>query len=269
MYTVEFKSVGAKIALLDEKAISLSKLRVVDPNWLFYFRGGLQGVASRIRGAKLHYDALHSWLPPRLVFWDWDYHLSTTLFHMDSALECFVFTFNALGCFIDVSQFLDIRTAKGLSSIRIENLLEGRHAVVGWSAHFGEIQAFWRSNQPLIKAVMENHDVTKHRHAGHGSGAARKDAPPGFWDGVEEHVKAYMSPIAETILGPDLKKPLSERSGTWEGARYGTLESIMIAYEPFVEDLLTLALLHLENIHLTERKRRTTMGSDSMTGDGD
>lgn len=255
IYTVEFKSVEARIALLDHQAISLSKLRVVEPNWLFYFRGGLQGVASRIRGAKLHYDALHSWLPPRLVFYDWDYHLSTTLFHMDSALECFVFTFNALGCFIDEAQFLDIRTSKGLSKIRIENLLEGRHAVDGWSIHFGEIQAFWRSKQGLIKAVMENHDVTKHRHAGHGNGAARKDAPAGFWDGIEEPMKAYMSPIAETTLGPDLKKPLGERTSDPEGVQFTTLESIMGEYEPFIEESLALGLICLECVHLAEERR--------------
>ncbi len=78
-------------ALLARQDYNLGKKN----DWFGYFRGGLYGFYARIYGVRLHYKDIYSWKFE--VHHPVEYNLSSILFNMDSAIECFVFCLNALG----------------------------------------------------------------------------------------------------------------------------------------------------------------------------
>lgn len=212
-----------------------------DTYWFLYFRQAMGGLSSRLYGARLHYNFLHSWWPRRIVVADDDYHLANSLFNMDSAIECLVFGLNALGNAKDVAQFHDVADEAALKRVRASNII-GPRRCTGYETYFPSLQALWTARVDLIEAIIEYHDVTKHRHAKAGSGRFRCDAPAGFFDGISEVDKRLFSPWEEIILGPEAKKPWGARSKDWRVERYSTLEQIMVHFKPFIEESVELAL---------------------------
>ena len=95
-------------------------------DWFGQFRGGLYGLYNRILGVEVHYHEVHSWTPPLSPISGIqraEYHLSSILFNMDSAIECMVFALNALGYITNSTQFLDVSDEKKLRKISPNNIL--------------------------------------------------------------------------------------------------------------------------------------------------
>lgn len=209
--------------------------------WLFYFRRGMQGVFGRLYGAAVHFNRLHSWFPPRLPMAEADYNLANALFNMDSAMECLVFSMNALGNGKDSAAFHDVTAEAALRRISPANII-GPNPLSGYRSHFPNVQDFWNANVDLIGAVTEYHDVTKHRHAEAGSGQFRLDAPDGFFESLgmdpDELTRARMAPSSVIILGPEAKKPLAARTQNWETSPLSTLDEVMSRFKPFIEGSL-------------------------------
>src|SRR5437588_6529186 len=84
-------------ALDDFALMATQQFNLGNPSdWFGTFRGGRNGMESKIYGLQQHYSQVHAWLPMLRHRSELDYHCSTILFLMDSALECFVFALNAL-----------------------------------------------------------------------------------------------------------------------------------------------------------------------------
>jgi hypothetical protein len=215
--------------------------------WFFNFRRAMSGFAQRLHGIQVHYNALHSWYPPRIVMNDADYHLANCLFNMDSALECLVFGLNALGNGKNVSQFLDITNPVSLKQIKPVNIV-GKAPCQGYATYFPSLQQHWNQSIGLIEAIIEYHDVTKHRHAIAGSGQLRTDPPPGFFSDIPEPHRFLLTPYAELILGPEVKLPIGAKTKDWRFEPYATLEQVMTGFKPFSEASLTYALTDMKQL---------------------
>jgi hypothetical protein len=239
--TIDF-NVGDLFKEIDEEALRIQQGYTGPENhWFFSFRGAMHGLSSRLYGAKLHYNYLHSWLPFRQTMTDAEYHLANTLFNMDSSLECLVFALNALGTSQNVAHFFDITNKETLKKITSSNVI-GKASLRGYDTYFPQFKACWSRNTTLINAIIEYHDVIKHRHALAGAGQLRSDPPPGLLDGIEENHRFTFPPFEEIILGPDTKKPLDQRYTNWQNEPYATLEQVMAGFKPLIEESLELVL---------------------------
>ena len=189
--------------------------------------GGVGGVVARLWGVRTHYYRLHEWVPgesglPPVI----DYHMSSLFFHMDSALECFVFALNALGCQIWPEQFWKVTELQEVDPKRIANKR-------GYTEHFGSVVKFWQAKSKLLKAVMDNHDVSKHRTTIFRVGQMRQDAPPGFQ-------RSGMPPAETLWLNPTPKDPPTEEPPT-DITKGKSLETLVSEYRVFVNETLRLA----------------------------
>src|SRR2546426_1428341 len=81
-------------------------------SWFGDFRGGLYGMDHRLAAVNRHYLEVHTWIPVPRHIADAEYHLSSILFNMDSAIECFTFALNALGYSAFADEFRDITDPK-------------------------------------------------------------------------------------------------------------------------------------------------------------
>jgi len=247
VFTVAFE-VGQLLDHIDGEGLRIAESYAGPENhWFFNFRRAIHGLASRLRGARLHYDALHSWFPPRITINDADYHVASALFNMDSAIECLVFALNAVGNGKEVSKFLDLTCSKSLRRIT-PAIVSGDKSCSGFADYFPRFTSHWEQSESVIESVLEYHDVSKHRHAVAGSGQLRTDPPPGFFIGIPAEHQFLMTPYAETILGPDAKLPMSERRNDWKNEPQATFEQLMSNFKPFIETALECALSDMRRL---------------------
>jgi hypothetical protein len=192
-------------------------------DWFNHFRGGLYGLYARVLGVQINYHAVHSWALP-VPFMDSiqraEYHLSSILFNMDSAIECMVFALNALGYIKGSTQFLDVTNEQKLKKISPQNILgkpsqKWWYGLKGYDTYFPSLKSYWHQNRDLILTIFEQHDVSKHRQAIFTGGKMRNDPPLGFFEklGIEsdEVRKSFVSPWEEIILTPQPKTPWRQR----------------------------------------------------------
>ena len=179
-------------------------------DWFGQFRGGLYGLYNRILGVEIHYRGVHSWtspLSPISGIRGAEYHLSSILFNMDSAIECMVFALNALGYIANSTQFLDVSDEKKLRKIAPNNILGG--VVEGYDNYFPSLKNYWDENRDLIYKISEQHDVSKHRSMIFSGGSSRNDPPHGFFEKWGK--QALFTPMAEILLTSEPKTPWRKR----------------------------------------------------------
>ncbi len=191
-------------------------------DWFGEFRGGLYGFYARLYGTQRHYHEVHAWLPRTRIPTDTEYHLSSVLFHMDSAVECFTFALNALGWAVMPPDFRDVTDSSALRRISpIDILGDPTRAPPiapepGYARIFPQLQALWQGEVGLIAKIRDLHDVSKHRRTIFVGGRARQDPPDGFYAalGIPEDPgrQASLWPMAEIILKHDPKAPAVQRT---------------------------------------------------------
>jgi len=187
--------------------------------WFNHFRGGRNGLFARVAGVQIHYNKVHSWnleIIPVPV----EYHLSSILFNMDSAIECMVFSLNALGYIADSTQFYDVTDVRALRRINPYNIL-GRPPkytkdfLSGYDTYFPNLKKYWQENRDLIQIISEQHDVSKHRTTIYKGGKINSKPPPGFFKklGIEndKEMQWLYSPMEEIILIRQPKTPWRQR----------------------------------------------------------
>lgn len=189
-------------------------------DWFGQFRGGLYGLYARLLGVQIHYLRVHSWEFGIRSPSETEYHVSSILFNMDSAIECMVFALNALGYIADSSNFLNAANERDLSKVAPYNIL-GRPPtyatgfVRGYDDYFPLLKSCWRDNLDLIRTISEQHDVSKHRSTIYQGGRARNDPPPGFFEklgiGDDKVKQSLFTPMEEIILSPEPKTPWRQR----------------------------------------------------------
>lgn len=193
-----------------------------DTDWFGAFRGGLYGFYARIYGVISHYQSVHSWMArPRLPT-ETEFHLASIFFNMDSAIECLTFALNGLGYAALPGEFRDVTDRNALRFISPQDILghprskSPRSLLTGYSRIFPTLQDLWQSQNKLLAAVFEQHDVSKHRQTIYSGGMARLDPPPGFYEALgikgDTAKEALFWPSAEIILRDDPKAPPHERS---------------------------------------------------------
>lgn len=138
-------------------------------DWILTVRNGLRGVIARIMTVDREYQLLHVYLSTDFPIDhnpnEWvevcDSHASVIFFGMDSAMECVTFTLNAFGWLLSPNDFRDIGDAKSLRQISPSDVMGGK--VSGYRIHFPRTVSFWENNRGLLEAIVEYHDVSKHR----------------------------------------------------------------------------------------------------------
>lgn len=230
------------LTTLDNLVLELKNRKKLsaDKDWFLEFRGGLHGFHARIYGISNHFEVMHSWLPKKRGITEHEYHTANLLFNMDSALECFVFMLNALGFAISPSHFHNVSNKDTLRKIKTTDITglptkvpPEEPGVEGYRMFFPTVQKIWLRQFELIRRVVDQHDVSKHRKAIFGNGKYQTHAPLGFWRelGFEEEPPNAVNfwPIEEILLHPSPKLPLSKRLQQLERV---TLESMT---EEFVQ----------------------------------
>lgn len=230
-------------------------------DWFGVFRGGYYGLCSRLYGVKTHYRDVHSWIArPRLPV-ETEYHVSSILFGMDSAIECFTFMLNALGRGAVPTGFRDVTDGRALRRVAPRDILgepntsQPSGPLQDYKIVFPNLKAYWQSNRQLVAMIMEQHDVSKHRETVYSGGMARKDPPPGFYEklGVQDDPakQALFWAHAEILLKNDPKEPRGNRTPTPYEDRV-VLESIVDDFCEFIQESCVTALNDARtNIHLT------------------
>ncbi len=144
-----------KFALLADQGYNLGD----KGDWFLHFRKGLEGLNARLFGVRIHYHEVHAWTIPKspLVV---EYHLSSILFNMDSAIECMVYTLNALGYIASSTQFLDINDDKKLRGISPYNILGKppdfkKGFVLGYDNYFPSLKSYCQENRDLLLKIFE------------------------------------------------------------------------------------------------------------------
>ena len=192
-------------------------------DWFNQFRGGLYGLYARVLGVQIHYREVHSWTSPLSSISGIrgaEYHLSSILFNMDSAIECMIFALNALGYIANPTQFSDVSDETKLREIRPNNILGkplncSDKSTDGYDNYFPSLKNYWHENRELINTIFEQHAVSKHRSIIFSGGSIRNDPPPGFFEklGIEgdKGKQALVSPMAEILLTSQPKTPWRKR----------------------------------------------------------
>lgn len=186
-----------------------------EADWLANWRNALNGVQSRSDGMQHSYRNLTEWLPG-LPLWNPDNEVAVCLFFMDSTLECWTFALNALGFGVLPSQFHDIGNSASLKRISPECIIgKLNRRSQGFDTVFPSVSELWRQNEESIRIIIENHDVSKHRHWNLFGWASRADPPPGILEahGVSSWLGLgpYRVPMSQILLPRDPKLPRRER----------------------------------------------------------
>ncbi len=234
-----------------------------DTDWFGSFRGGLYGFYSRIYGIAEHYRLVHSWIPRLRHPSETEYHVTSTLFNMDSAFECLTYALNALGYAYLFKSFRDVTSKKALSRICPSDILgkpsdnPPESPLEGYSVIFPETQKCCLENHSLLKTIFDLHDVSKHRETIYLGGMARSDPPDGFYESVgaiTTNEKARFWPSAEILLPIDPKAPKIDRTQA-EIHEYPKLEDIANEFMGLIQQLGNYALADCEaNINLPHKK---------------
>jgi hypothetical protein len=204
-----------KFALLADQDYNLSNRG----DWFNHFRGGIYGLYARVQGVQIHYYKVHSWdleiKNPSMT----EYHVSSILFNMDSAIECMVFALNALGYIASSDKFFDVTNEKELAKISPANILgkppEYKTYLQEYDIYFPSLRQFWNENRYLIHIISEQHDVSKHRSTIYAGGKSRNDPPLGFFErlGIKDNkiAQVIITPMEEIILTYQPKTPWRQR----------------------------------------------------------
>ena len=215
--------------------------------WFSCFRGGLYGFYARLHGVKVHFHEVHAWRPSIRSPTETEFLVASVLFNMDSAMECFVFALNALGNAVNPGDFMDVTNAKALRQVNPLNITGGDAIppVPGYLQYFPALQRHWQSHQSLLKAITEQHDVSKHRQTIYSGGKVRGDPPQGFFEslGVPEDApgRILLHPQEEILLLPDAKTPPAERKVSKHGDAL-KFEALTNSYCEFINTSCVLAL---------------------------
>ncbi len=203
-------------------------------DWLNHFINGLDGLRARILGVEIHYYQIRSWGLVDLIFQSGiahktrelflyeltEYHLSSMLFNMDSAVECIVYMLNALGYVANPIQFKDVTDETKLAQIFPWNILGKQKKddkvefVEGYKNYFPSLKSYWCENKDLIRQIADQHNVSKHRSSIFSGGKRRIDPPPDFFKkfGIEDKTEQIvLSPFAEIDLPLQPKLPWRKR----------------------------------------------------------
>ena len=167
--SLEFRTCISAYNFLREMAKQVEQAHGGQHDWRLLFENGLHGFAARlstiVKSAELLDEPfavpLERFTPQQWAI-ETDQRIGEILFGMDSALECFVFAINAIGCMKFPGDFCDISTEKGLKQIRPDNML-GAKPQPGYAHHFPRINTHWGNHRDLIETVFLYHDVSKHR----------------------------------------------------------------------------------------------------------
>ncbi len=211
LLTIELSSFKAldDFALLACQSYNLGN----DPDWFGSFRGGLYGMYARVDALVRHFYQVHSWVPIPRFPQDAEYHLASALFAMDSSFECFTFALNALGCAANTGEFQSITDHRAMKGITPDNIV-GATPRPGYAKYFPSVQACWRSQESLIRTVMDQHDVSKHRSSIFRGGKVRMDPPTGLFEalGLKDDPRRFaIAPMEEIILIVAPKRPPATR----------------------------------------------------------
>ena len=208
-------------------------------NWAFAFRAGVRGLRSRCSGIAWHSKLFHSWIPAAPLEAR-EHHIATMLFCMDSAMECLVFTLNALGQAVDKDGFREILSRSALRGISPRDVL-GPKPLPGYGRLFPTFQAEWTKEAELIRLITDNHDVSKHRHSVFHGGTLRDDPPAEFTAlGIPDDVHDWFAPTSETLLPNDPKAPTQTQSVAL--ADWTTLETLEQRFVSFISQSVCAAL---------------------------
>ena len=195
---------------------------------------------------------------------DHEYQISSLFFHLDSSLECFVFTLNAFGHGCDRGEFRDITDEKQLRSIGVWDLvgnasktLPEAPRVRGYQRVFPRIQKQWTAKHELISLIIDQHDVSKHRKAIFRGGCCMTDPPDGFLESLglsrDSTELPDFWPMQEILLQRNPKLPLSKRPALNQGIDKDlVLESVIDEYVQMINN--SCAVAH-EDAHAFLRER--------------
>jgi len=214
-------------------------------NWFYIFRGGISGFRARIFGFVTHYNSVHAWVPiPRLPI-ETEYHLASAFFNMDSAIECLMFSLNALGHAVLPGQFRDITDDRAFRQISPKDILgdripkSPRLPLSGYEVIFPKLQTYWQLKREMMLLIIEQHDVSKHRETIFTGGNVRSDPPPGFYEsiGVErgQGEEWLYGPMEGIILQKNPKSRHSDRVPQ-EKKDFVFLEDIASEFTEFIRE---------------------------------
>lgn len=215
-----------------------------DGNWFFSFRMGLQGVRSRRVGIELHRPLVYEWVRGHNRDHH-EHHIATMLFCMDSALECLVFSLNALGQAVDATQFRDIRDEADLRRVSPRDVTgPGKDCPLsGYSTFFPRFQRHLLAAGDLLQIIVDNHDVSKHRQHSFSGGTLRNDPPPGYFEGLgldaEDSRRLLVTPYSEILIGKQPKLPMELRPK--DLAAWTRLETIIKDFSAFIQEAVARA----------------------------
>lgn len=214
-------------------------------DWFMTFRSGLHGFYARLHGISVHYKIVHAWLPTTRSPTETEYHLSSILFNMDSAIECLTFTLNALGYAAATDSFRDVSDAKALKKVSPKDILGDpsgsppRPPLVGYTTIFPMVMSLWQSKRTLLNRIIELHDVSKHRQTIYVGGRMRLDTPTGFYESLgtpdDPSFRAQFWPMAEIILQNNPKIPWVEKISQPAEGRI-LLETLAAEFVDFIHD---------------------------------
>lgn len=215
--------------------------------WFSEFRGGLYGAYNRINGISDCYSRLHSWLPVRKTQQSTETNLANLFFNVDSCLECHVYFLNALGFCRSPESFKDVTDEKALRGIGVHNIVGTASSgpLDGYSEYFPNLVDHWAKNEDLLKSVVEQHDVSKHRKKNYIGGTFATSPPREFlsaFGGEDDFSKNFMFYPMKTIhLEPSPKTPAC-RKPQYKHADLIVLEELVPAFVSFINKTGHLAL---------------------------
>jgi hypothetical protein len=223
-------------------------------DWFLLFRQGLHGMLARWEIVAQNYNLVHEWEKRRRSMFgariEIEVHTSAILFGMDSAIECYVFTMNALGNSVLPNEFCDVSDAAALRRIGPNNILGGgpndrRNPVPGYQILFPKSSRFWDSNRDLLHLIMEHHDVNKHRKSSANSWDYRTDPPENFFEEIEKELGEKLDVFGRSDFSPPGKIFMSSSPklpGSHMSSETYTLESLTQEFHKFIYDLLILTV---------------------------
>ena len=216
-------------------------------DWFGCFRGGLYGFYARLHGVTVHFHNVHVWQLNARPPIETEFHISSILFNMDSAIECFAFAINALGNAVKPEDFLDVTDEKALHRVAPWNIT-GRDKtppLPGYKHYFPNLQTLWQSHRDILKTITGQHDVSKHRQTIYERGKLRGDPPQGFYEALgitkDQPGRMLFHPHEEIILLHSPKTPPSKRKAVARGDSV-TLEALAESYCEFINTSCVRAL---------------------------
>lgn len=222
-------------------------------NWFFIFRIALHWFYNRLNAVQIHNELLHSWIPIKRWPGDTEYHLSSILFNMDSALECLIFSLNAFWQVIYPNKFYKIDNENELKKISPKNITQETfkeiklEIYIGYKELFPELQKYRDTKKEIQNIIFSNHDVSKHRHSIYMSWLCNITPPNGFYESLgikgnkeEEH---QYRPMKEIPLYKNPKVTLEKQ----DSKNTMLLEDIIPAFFEFIDNSWKKILQDLNN----------------------